>query len=336
MIQDALKQVLSGATLSTEEAAIVMDQIMTGQATPAQIAGLLVALRQRGEKAEEIAGFALSMRRHAVRIHMFEDHAVDGCGTGGDSAHTFNISTAASIVASAAGVNVAKHGNRSVSSLCGSADLLESTGGNIDPGPMKVELTLSKLGFGFMFAPRFHPAMRHAAPVRKELGIRTVFNVLGPLTNPAGVQRQVIGVYDRSLMVLLADVVRLLGCKHALVVHSTDGLDEFSVTDMTEYIEVSPYGQALRRIAPEDVGLTRHPAGSLEGGDAPTNARILNDVLDGRKSAYRDAVAFNAGAMIYVGAKAGDIRDGVKIALESIDSEAAKHKLQAWIQLTTA
>ncbi|MGH8015423.1 MAG: anthranilate phosphoribosyltransferase, partial [Candidatus Zixiibacteriota bacterium] len=249
-MKNYIKKVIEGRNLSQDEALSVMETIMQGEATPAQIAGLLVALKLKGEKAEEVAGFAQAMRKYSVKIKLSDKNAVDGCGTGGDGKQSFNLSTAASIVAAAAGVTVAKHGNRSVSSSCGSADLLEATGGNIDPGADVVEENINKIGFGFVFAPRFHPAMKYAAAPRKELGVRTVFNILGPLTNPADVKRQIIGVYDKKLMDLLAGVIQILGAKHVLIVHSRDGLDEFSVSAPTDYVELRDGEKSTPAITP--------------------------------------------------------------------------------------
>jgi len=335
-MKDYIKKVIQGRNLSQDEASGVMETIMKGEATPAQIAGLLVALKLKGEKAEEVAGFAQMMRKYSVKIKLSDKNAVDGCGTGGDGKQSFNLSTAAAIVTSAAGVTVAKHGNRSVSSACGSADLLEACGGNIDPGADRVETNINKVGFGFMFAPRFHPAMKYAAAPRKELGIRTVFNILGPMTNPAGVAKQVIGVYDKKLMDLMADVLNLLGAKHVLIVHSRDGLDEFSVTAPTDFVELKDGGKSSTSITPLEVGLKTHPSDSLKGGDAETNLKILRGIFDGDDNAYREAVLFNAGAMIYVSGKVETIWDGVSMARDAIDWGAAKKKLQEWVTSSKA
>jgi anthranilate phosphoribosyltransferase len=329
-----IKKVLQGRDLSMNEAADAMETIMKGEATPAQIAGLIVGLKLKREKPEEVAGFVQTMRKHSLKISASDKNAVDGCGTGGDGKGSFNISTAAAIVAASAGVTVAKHGNRSVSSNCGSADILEAAGGNIDPGLETIELNLNDAGFCFMFAPRFHPAMKYAAAPRKELGVRTVFNILGPLTNPAGVKRQVIGVYDKTLMTLVADVAKLLGSEHVLVVHSRDGLDEFSVCAPSDYIELKDGKINPRTITPLEVGLKTHPAESLEGGNTLDNLKILNTVFDGDDNAYREAVLFNAGAMIYVGSKAETIWDGVSMARDAVDWGAAKKKLNEWVDVS--
>ncbi len=332
MLKPHLEKVLAGNHLSMNEASDALNIIMDGQATSAQIAGLLIALKQKGETAEEVAGLVTTMRRHAVRITPKDPAAVDGCGTGGDGAHTFNISTAAAIVTAAAGVTVAKHGNRSISSKCGSADLLEAAGGNIDPGPEVVQSNIDEVSFGFMFAPKFHPAMKHAAAPRKELGVRTVFNILGPMSNPAGVKRQVIGVYDKGLMPLFADVLEMTGSEHVIIAHARDGLDEFSVTAPTDYIEMRSGKRSRNIIDPQEVGLSLHEADSLRGGDAAHNASMLKRLLEGELSACRDAVVLNAGAMIYVGGKTGSIVDGVVQAQAAIDDGRARRAFDNWIR----
>jgi len=312
-----------------------MDVIMEGRATPAQIAGFLIALKQKGEMAQEIAGFVEAMRSHAVHITLTDENAVDGCGTGGDGKHSFNISTAAAIVAAASGVTVAKHGNRSVSSRCGSADLLEAAGGSIDSSAEHVAASINEVGFGFMFAPRFHPAMKYAAAPRKELGVRTVFNILGPMTNPAGVARQVIGVYDPSLMERMSEVLSQTGSRHVLVVHSRDGMDEFSVSAPSDYVELCDGAIREKTVAPEDVGLERFPEDSLTGGDVARNLSILTAVLNGTQGAVRQAVLFNAGALVYVAGRVKSIREGVQVASEAVDSGRAKEKLQQWVRYTS-
>jgi anthranilate phosphoribosyltransferase len=336
MILDAIKQVILGTNLTRDEARLVMNQIMDGKATPAQIAGLLVALVKKGETAEEVTGFVESMRSHAVKIGIDDKNAVDGCGTGGDNKHSFNISTAAAVVASAAGVTIAKHGNRSVSSKCGSADLLEATGGNIDPGPEKVTEMINTVGFGFLFAPRFHPAMKHAAVPRRELGLRTVFNLLGPMTNPASVRRQVIGVYDKSVMRLMIEVLQATGSEHVIVAHSRDGFDEFSISAPTDYLELKDGRITDHFVTPDELGFHSGQTNAVTGGDADANLAILIDVIDGKQGPCRDAVVINAGAMIYVGGLADSIRHGVVIAGETIDTGKAKKKLNDWITTGSA
>lgn len=332
MINEILQKLLSREDLSSDEAAEVMDMIMEGTATAAQIAGIIIALKLKGEKASEVAGFVRSMRNHSVRLKINDPSAVDGCGTGGDGARTFNISTAAAIVASAAGATVAKHGNRSISSQCGSADLLEACKANIDPGPKIVEGNINSVGFGFMFAPRFHPAMKHAAGPRRELGVRTVFNILGPMTNPAGVKRQVIGVYDKELMPLMAEVLQQLGSDHVIVAHARDGLDEFSISSPTDYIELKQGILTPKTLSPSDAGLQEFPDGSLAGGEAIENRSILQKVLAGGAGPYRTAVVLNAGAIIYVAGKAETIRDGVRQAERAIDDKSAEAKLSEWVR----
>jgi len=331
ILAELLSRLLKQENLSREEAVRAADCVMDGQATPAQIAGFLVALRMKGETAAEVAGFVESMRNHSVRIEVDDPEAVDGVGTGGDGAHTFNVSTAAGIVASAAGVTVAKHGNRSVSSKCGSADLLEAAGGEIDPGPDRVCDSINRIGFGFMFAPRFHPAMKHAGPPRRELGVRTIFNILGPMTNPAGVKRLLLGVYDKSLMPLVAEVLLMTGAEHVLIVHSRDGLDEISVSAPTDYLELKESAVSEHTIDPSEFGFDVYPPAVLTGGEPAYNARILRLVLEEEPGAYRDAVALNAGAMLYVGGRAASIADGFELAADAIDNGRALQKLNDWL-----
>ncbi len=334
MINGVLNKLQSGKDLHREEAVLTMDTIMEGKATHKQIVDFLVALNEKGEQPSEVAGFVESMRSHSVRIQLDDANAVDCVGTGGDGSHTFNISTASGIVAAAAGVTVAKHGNRAVSSSCGSADLLEATGADINPGPERVRECIHQIGFGFMFAPGFHPAMKHAAGPRKELGVRTVFNILGPMTNPAGVKRLLLGVYDKALMPMIADVLHLTGAEHVIIVHSHDGLDELSVNAPTDCYELKN-GEVTRwTVCPEDVGLATHPEGALQGGDAAENLSILTGILNGEHSPYRDAVLFNAGAMIRVADKTATIADGVSLAAKAIDSGMARDKLQQWVEFT--
>lgn len=331
-MKEYLSKILSGENLTIEESESVMNLIMTGQLSDIQISAFLIALKLKGEVISEVAGFVKSMRAHSVKINLEDDNAVDGCGTGGDGSNSFNVSTAAALVASSAGAVVAKHGNRSVSSLCGSSDLLEATGGNINPGVEKTESLINNVGFGFMFAPAFHPAMKYAVPVRKELGVRTVFNILGPMTNPATVKRQIIGVYDSALMSLMAEVLQVTGSTHVMTLHAKDGLDEFSISAPTDYYELKDGKVTNSSITSEDVGLPIYPPNSIGGGDAQKNYGILIDILDGTKSAYRDAVLFNSGAMLYVGNLAESIKDGVGKSSEAIDSGKAKEKLSNWVK----
>lgn len=333
-MKETLSKLLGHEHLNLDEAERAADAIMGGEATPSQIAGVLVALRMKGETADEVAGFVKSMRRHSVQIRVDDPNAVDSVGTGGDGAGSFNISTAAGLVAAATGVTVAKHGNRSITSKCGAADLLEATGGQIDPGPDKVTESINKVGFGFMFAPRFHPAMRHALPVRRELGTRTVFNILGPMTNPAGVRRLLLGVYDKALMPLMADVLAMTGAERVMLVHSHDGLDEISISAPTDYLEVDGDAKRIGTIIPEDTGLKTLPRGAVAGGDPATNLKILNALLDGEKSAYRDVVVLNAGAVMQVAGQVETVADGVAAASDVIDNGKARKLLNAWVKAT--
>ncbi|NOY89360.1 MAG: anthranilate phosphoribosyltransferase [FCB group bacterium] len=332
MIKKFIRKVTNKENLTVEEATQAMDIIMDGKATSAQIAGLIIALKLKGENIDDVSGFVKSMRKHSLKVKISNEYAVDGCGTGGDGSHSFNISTAAALVASAAGVTVAKHGNRSISSKCGSADLLKKAGGKIDLSPEKVERNLQKIGFGFMFAPRFHPAMKYAAAPRRELGVRTIFNILGPMTNPASVKRQLVGVFDKKLLPLVAEVLMSSGSKHVITAHSRDGLDEFSVSAPTDYFEMKNGSVNQVTLSPEDVGLSSYPPKVLCGGDADKNLNILNDVLNGKKSSYRDAVLLNSGVLLYLGKKAEDIKEGVILAEKAIDNSAAKQKLSDWIR----
>jgi anthranilate phosphoribosyltransferase len=334
VIKEISQKILAGEDLAQEEAVAAMDSIMDGQATSAEIAVFLLALKQKGEKPSEVAGFVQSMRHHSVRLTINDATAVDGCGTGGDGSHSFNISTAAGLIAAAAEVTVAKHGNRSISSSCGSADLLEATGADIDPGPAEVARSIDNVGFGFMFAPRFHPAMKHAAGARKELGVPTVFNILGPMTNPAGVKRQLIGVYDRRLMALMAEVLSMTGSEHVMLVHSHDGMDEFSVSAPTDYLEMKRGSIRRGTISPGQAGLKLHPAGAVTGGDTRRNLNMLQQLLRGEDGACHDAVLFNAGALLLVAGKVTSISEGVVAAAEAVDSGNARHLLERWVSFS--
>lgn len=336
MIKDLLAHLLSGDSLTSEQAEALMDEIMTGQVTSAQIGGILIALQQKGETVDEITGFVRSMRKHSLKIELNDRFAVDGCGTGGDGSDSFNISSAAAIITAGAGVTVAKHGNRSISSKCGSSDILERTGGNIAPGLEKSKELLEQIGFAFLFAPVFHPAMKYAIEPRRELGVRTVFNILGPMTNPAGVKRQIIGVYDKALMKVMADVLRQTDSVHVLCQHSQDGMDEFSITSPTDYVELKNDKIETNTISPEDVGLKTYPYGAIAGGDVDYNYEILLDIFKDNKSAYRDASLFNSGAMIYVAGKADSIKAGVELARETVASGKAMKKLLDWIEASNS
>jgi anthranilate phosphoribosyltransferase len=327
MIGDALQLLLDGRSLSRDQARRVMDEIMAGEATPAQIAGFLVALRAKGETADEIAGCAEAMRGHVVAVHPSRGDLVDTAGTGGDGARTFNISTAAALVAAAAGAGVAKHGNRAVSSASGSADVLEQLGFDLEQPPERIARSIDELGFGFMFAPSHHPAMRHAAPVRRELGTRTVFNVLGPLTNPAGARSQVVGVYSASLVRTLADVLVQLGTHRAFVVHGANGIDELSPAGPNLVCEVADGAVRERVIDGRDLGLAPCDPAELAGGDAAANAATIHAVFAGRQGAVRDAVLLNAAGAIAAAGHAADLAEGLELARVAVDSGAAASRL---------
>lgn len=323
-INEAIRRLVDNEHLTEEQAEAAMDVVMSGEATPPQIAGFLIALRMKGETVSEITGCARTMRRRAVAIHPKRQPLIDIVGTGGDGCDTFNISTAAAIVAAGAGAVVAKHGNRAVSSRCGSADVLEALGVNVDLEPIQVQHCIDETGIGFMFAPRYHQAMKHAAAPRRELGVRTVFNVLGPLTNPAGVQRFVLGVYSADLVPKMAEVLQALGATRAFVVHGAPGMDEFSICGETVVASVSPTKIRRYTIAPEDVGLRRAALESIIGGSADDNAHRIMQVLQGiEQGPSRDAVAFNAGAGLVVAGLATELREGVNMALEAIETGRA-------------
>ena len=324
-----IEQLLDQKSLTQEEAREVMVNIMSGEYDDAKIAGFLIALRAKGEKSEEIAGFAQAMREKMTSIPISSD-AIDMCGTGGDASGTFNISTAASFVVAGAGVKVAKHGNRSMTSRSGSADVLEALGVDITLSPEKVAECIETIGLGFMFAPFLHPAMKYAMGARKSLAVRTVFNILGPLCNPAGVKRQVIGVFDGKLTDRIAEVLQLLGAKHAMIVHGNDGLDEISTTDATKYTELTPDGVIHSgMLTPSDFGLPVSRPESLLGGNPSKNAEIIHSIFNGEKGSPRGIVVVNAAAGIKVGGKAKSLSEGIVLAEESIDSGSAKNVLQS-------
>ena len=331
MIVAALADVLENRSLSRERAREVMGGIMSGEATPAQIGGFLVALRAKGETADEIAGFAEAMRAHAVPVHPERRDLVDTAGTGGDGARTLNISTAAALVAAAAGAGVAKHGNRAVSSACGSADVLEALGFDLEQTPERIARSIDELGFGFMFAPSHHPAMRHAAPVRRELATRTVFNVLGPLTNPAGARAQVVGVYSSSLVRTIAEVLALLGARRAFVVHGAGGIDELSPAGPNLVCEVADGNIVERTIDPLELGVPRCRPEELAGGTPEENAQSIRDVLAGTPGPRRDAVLLNAAGAIAAAGHAGDLREGLEEARRAVDSGGASERLDALV-----
>ena len=331
MIQAALARLLDGRDLTREEARGVMDEIMAGNATPAQIGGFLVALRVKGETVDEIAGCAEAMRGHVLAVRPERDDLVDTAGTGGDGARTFNISTAAALVAAAAGAGVAKHGNRAVSSASGSADVLEALGFELEAEPARIARSIDELGFGFLFAPTHHPAMRHAAPVRKELAARTVLNVLGPLTNPAGALAQVVGVYSAELVPVIAKVLAQLGARRAFVVHGAGGIDELSPTGPSLVHEVVDGEVHQREIDPSDFGIGPCDPAELVGGSPAENAELIRAVFAGANGARRQAVLLNAAGAIAAGGHARDLREGYGLAAEAVDSGSAGERLEALI-----
>jgi anthranilate phosphoribosyltransferase len=334
LLRETLRKAANGESLTEGEAERALETIMEGNAPPAATAALLTALRVKGEAVPEIVGFARAMRRFAGRVDAPEN-VVDTCGTGGDAKGTINVSTAAAFVARGAGVVVAKHGNRAATSRAGSADVLEALGAEIDLGPEKVSLCITEAGIGFMFARTHHPAMRFVAPVRAELPFRTVFNLLGPLTNPAGARRQLVGVFGGAYVRPVAEALRDLGAEKALVVHGTDGMDEITVTDRTLVADVSEGGIDEYEISPEDFGLSRHAPDGLLGGDAHLNARILRDVLTGEKrGAARDVVLLNAGAAIHVSGNANTIGEGVVLAGDAISDGSAAKALDDFVRTT--
>lgn len=334
MIREAIAKLVENQPLTREDALQSLRDIMGGAATPAQIASYITALRIRGETADVIAGSARAMREHFTRVDHPHEIVIDTCGTGGDGAHTFNISTAVAFVAAGAGAKVAKHGNRSVSSKSGSADVLESLGVNIACDAMVMSRCLREIGIAFLFAPSLHPAMKHAIGPRKELGIRTIFNILGPLSNPAGAQHGVIGVYAKHLVPLLAEAAAQLGAKHLFVVHGSDGLDEFTTTGASFVAEARDGKVRTFEVHPRDVGLAVATAADLRGGTPQENAEIVRLVLAGERGAARDIVVLNAGAALVTSQIARDVRHGCELAAASIDSGAARGKLEELIAAT--
>jgi anthranilate phosphoribosyltransferase len=335
-MQDALGRLLDGHDLSRVQARAVMDEVMRGAATPAQIGGFLVALRLKGETADEIAGCAEAMRAHVLAVRPQREDLVDTAGTGGDGARTINISTAAALVAAAAGAGVAKHGNRAVSSASGSADVLEALGFRLELPPARIEQSIDELGFGFLFAPTHHPAMRHAAPVRRELAARTVFNVLGPLTNPAGPRAQVVGVYAPALVRTIADVLAQLGARRAFVVHGAGGIDELSPAGSNLVCEVANSTVREREIDPLELGVPRCDPVELRGGSPEENAAAIRAVFSGEEGGRRSAVLLNAAGAIAAAGHARDLRDGLGLAVEAVDSGAAASRLEELIRFSRA
>lgn len=348
MIRKAIARVVEREDLSEPEMIEVMDQIMSGGATPAQIASFITALRMKGETVDEITGAARVMRDRALPIrvgksvldldrddiNLDRETILDTCGTGGSGTNSFNISTTVAFVVSACGVKVAKHGNRAVSSSCGSADVLEALGVNLNIAPETVERSIAEIGIGFLFAPALHGAMKHAIGPRREVGIRTIFNILGPLTNPAGADCQVLGVYREDLVEKLAHVLQKLGCRRGFVVHGLDGMDEITLTGESRIAEVTPEGVEVSLISPEQFGLQRSSMAELHGGDALGNAVIVRDILSGRDGAKRRIVLLNAAFALAAAGKAVDVMDGLRLAVGAIDSGRAAKQLEKLVALT--
>jgi len=348
MLKQAIQKVVSRSDLSEKEMEAAMEVIMTGQATPAQIGAFITALRLKGETIEEITGAARVMRRKATRIRVKDDQInidrdeinldletiIDTCGTGGDGTNTFNVSTTTAFVVAGCGLRVAKHGNRSVSSLCGSADVIESLGVNLDVPPEVVEKCLNQVGIGFLYAPALHGAMKHAIGPRREIGIRTIFNILGPLTNPAGANVQVLGVYEKDLTPVLAEVLGKLGSRSAFVVYGEGSLDEISIAGKTQLSELKDGRVDTYTIEPEDFGLPRANLDDIRGGDAQENAGIILSVLKGEPGARRDIVLLNAAAALLAAGRATDFPDGITQAAEAIDSGRALEKLEGMKKIT--
>jgi len=333
MIREAIAKAVEGRDLGAEEAEAVMGEIMSGEATPSQIAAFITALRMKGETPDEIAGCARAMRRHALRVPVKGDDLIDTCGTGGDGSHTFNISTITAVVVAAAGVRVAKHGNRSVSSRCGSADLMEALGAKIDLGPEEVARCIEEVGLGFLFAPRFHPAMKHAAPTRREIGVRTIFNILGPLTNPAGVSVQLLGVFDPALTAPLARVLGLLGCRRAMVVHGC-GMDELSTAGENRVAELRDGEVRCYTLDPASLGLPRSRPEDLRTEGPEESLRIARSILSGERSPWRDVVLLNAAAALALAGRVPDLPTGLELAGKVLDGGAAARKLEEFIECT--
>ena len=333
-IQQALEQVLAGQDLTSEQMESSMNFIMQGEATSAQIAGFIVALRMKGECVDELAAAARVMRSLSSKVNINAQPLVDTCGTGGDGQKTFNISTASSIVAASAGVKIAKHGNRSVSSKSGSADVLEALGVKLDITPEKIAQCVEQVGIGFMFAPMHHSCMKYAIGPRKELGVRTLFNLLGPLTNPANASRQVLGVFDKQWLEPLAQVLQSLGTEHALVVNAEDGLDEISIATATNICELRDGNIKSYQVTPEDCGLTRSSLDKIKVNNVMDSANMITSVLNGEAGSAADIVCLNAGAAIYVAGKALSLKEGVQLAGKQLASKAAQKTLAQLVEFT--
>jgi len=336
MIREAIRWVVEGRDLTEREAAAAMTEIMDGEATPSQVASFITALRMKGETVEEITGFVRVMREKSVKVRPTASDLLDTCGTGGDKLNTFNISTTAAFVVAGAGVKVAKHGNRAASSTCGSADVLEALGVNLNLPPPAIATCIDTAGIGFMFAPAMHPAMKHAIGPRKEIGIRTVFNILGPMTNPAGAQRQVIGVFSPDLTETMAEVLRSLGTRRAMVFHGLAGLDEMSTLGETVVSELKDGSVTTYVVTPDQVGLPTAVPEALSAGNGgiADNVQALLDVLDGKPGPKRDIVLLNAAAALVVAEKAADLREGIALAARTVDSGAAMSSLETFRSIT--
>ncbi len=334
LIKEAISKLINTQDLSLEESLAVMTQIMEGGATDAQIASFLTALRMKGETVEEITGCTIAMRRKAVKINAGDGVVIDTCGTGGDARNTFNISTAAAFVVAGAGLKVAKHGNKASSSLCGSADVLKCLGVNIEAGVETVERCITKTNIGFLFAPILHQAMKYAVGPRKEIGIRTIFNILGPLANPAGAVHRILGVYSEHLTIMMAEALKQLGDKHAFVVYGLDGLDEITITDRTKVCELVDNEVKSYYVNPEDFGIKISNLSSLTVNTPDESARAIRDVLDGICGPKRDVVLLNAAAAIIAGGLAEDFMEGIEIAARSVDTGSAKETLKKLIEIS--
>lgn len=331
MLSEVIKKATAYENLTEDEAYEAVNKIMDGSVEPAQMAAFLVALKMKGETAEEITGAARAMREHALRVELKSSYAIDTCGTGGDGAKTFNISTAASIIAAAGGVKVAKHGNRSVSSKSGSADVLSKLNIDIELNQKEVEKSIDEKGMGFIFAQVYHKAMKNVGPVRKQLGVRTLFNILGPITNPCDLKGQVLGVYDKKLIDVVSKVLLKLGRERAIVMHGSDGLDEITTTGETYITEIRNNEMKSYTISPEEFGIKRSVLNDIEGGTPEENAHIILDILKGKKGPKRDIVVLNSAAALYVGKAVDDLKTGVKLAEKLIDDGSAYKKYEELI-----
>ena len=336
MFSELIEKLTRHEDLTTDEASAAMAEIMEGRAAPSHIAGLLIGLAMKGERPSEIVGLARTMRAHAVQVSRRFGDVFDTCGTGGDRSGTFNISSCAALVVAACGVRVAKHGNRSASSRTGGADVYEALGIRVTAPPAVVERCLAEAGIGFFFAPTFHPSMKHAGPVRRELGVRTAFNLLGPLTNPAGASRQLVGVPRPEFTELLARSLLLLGSERAWVVHGADGIDELTTTGYTKISECRNGAVNTFYLHPADVGLPKAPPGALQGGDAHENSRIIENILNGGRGPARDVVLLNSGAALFIAGTASSVEDGIVRASRAIDRGDAKRTLEQLVAISTA